>query len=345
MYMDFVYEGNEENIENIMHNIQYGQKEYDEEKLKAFIKYVQEYETKEEFGKESLTSTQIRDYGKPGKNKAGINARIKTHMFSYIVSEPGVCDLSLGEKDDPPCKSIWDKTPYEEPLGGRRRTAKNGKIGSGNKKNKRKAKVNKEKSKKAKSTGKICNICLSPTTNRNRIKTTCGHTSCKDCLRTWCEQQPTCPECRRCIRDKRPELELPPTPPQQRSPLHDGGPMRIEELAIEQESPPPRAYFRDDGEDIVLDDLRNRVGDIIHFVPDNQLGIRIERIAVGANGERYLEVIGDYEGLYDAEDGSTGDSVGGRRRRIRRRRIMGRQKASRKKRGSAGKRRSSKRRS
>jgi hypothetical protein len=126
--------------------------------------------------------------------------------------------------------------------------------------------------------------------------------------------------------------------------------MSIGELASEQESPPPTAYFSDDGEDIVLNDPRNRVGDIIHFVPDNQLGIRIERIAVHDDGERYLEVIGDYEGLYGAEDGfflppPPGDSVGGRRRRIRRRRMTGGRKASRKKRGTAGKRRSSKRRS
>ena len=327
--MDFVANENDINKKNIMHKIQYGQSECDEEKLKAFIEYVQDVETEQGFDKvHLLTSTQIRDYGKPGKNSTYINALINSYMVSYVTNEPGVCDLSLDKKYDPKYTSIWDKKPYS-PLGGRRRTAKNGKIGSGNKKNKRKAKVNKAKSnkaksKKAKSTGKICNICLSPTTNRNRIKTTCGHTSCKDCLRTWCKLQPTCPECRGCIRDKRPELELPPTPP---SPLHDGGPMSIDELAM---LPSPTEYFSEDGSGRVLNDLRNSEGTIIHFLPNNQQGIRIERIAVRANGERYLEVIGDYEGLYS----------GGKKNKY-----MKRKQTSRKKRGFVGKRRSSKRRS
>jgi len=41
------------------------------------------------------------------------------------------------------------------------------------------------------------------------------------------------------------------------------------------------------------------VGDLIDYIPGNQLGFRHYKISLDENGDKYLEVIGDIEGYYD----------------------------------------------
>ena len=45
--------------------------------------------------------------------------------------------------------------------------------------------------------------------------------------------------------------------------------------------------------------IMGNVGDLIDYIPDNQLGFRHYKISLDENGDKYLEVIGDIEGYYD----------------------------------------------
>jgi hypothetical protein len=120
---------------------------------------------------------------------------------------------------------------------GKRKTSKFGKVGSGNKKNKKNATKAKAKAKakatNAKATNAkepaICNICHSPTTNKTRITATCGHVSCRECLSQWVDGKasPTCPLCRGDIKPEQRKLGLGNScflPPD------DGGRMTLAEL-------------------------------------------------------------------------------------------------------------------
>ena len=90
-----------------------------------------------------------------------------------------------------------------------------------------------------------------------------------------------------------PPRSPPGSPP--RSP--PGSPRSIDTIEMDMRRPSMRSFSNIEEEEDVL--RRGNVGDLIDYIPENQLGFRHYKISLDGNGDKYLEVIGDIEGYYD----------------------------------------------
>ena len=76
-----------------------------------------------------------------------------------------------------------------------------------------------------------------------------------------------------------------------------GSPRSIHTNEIDREPPMIQSFSDIEEEEDML--TMGNVGDLIDYIPGNQLGFRHYKISLDENGDKYLEVIGDIEGYYD----------------------------------------------
>jgi len=86
-----------------------------------------------------------------------------------------------------------------------------------------------------------------------------------------------------------PDYTPPESPPE--------SPRSLDTIEIDMARPTVRSFSDIEEEEDVL--RRGNVGDLIDYIPENQLGFRHYKISLDGNGDKYLEVIGDIEGYYD----------------------------------------------
>lgn len=101
-------------------------------------------------------------------------------------------------------------------------------------------------------------------------------------------------------------LPLPESPPTRPyyppgSPDYPPPPLTVEDLRTSP-SPPgyepaTYSYSNYDEEDEIV--RRGRVGDLVDYIPNNQMGFIHYKISLDENGEKYLEAIGDINGYYN----------------------------------------------
>ena len=109
--------------------------------------------------------------------------------------------------------------------------------------------------------------------------------------------------------------DLEPDTPPRRPPLTmadlEPSPPPLTMADLEPDGPTTHTFSNYDEEEYIL--RNGNVGDLVNFIPNNQMGVVYYKISLN-NGEKYLEVIGDYEGYYD--DPNYG-MMGGKRRTSR----------------------------
>jgi len=76
-----------------------------------------------------------------------------------------------------------------------------------------------------------------------------------------------------------------------------GSPRSIDTIEMDMRRPTVRSFSDIEEEEDML--TMGNVGDLIDYIPGNQLGFRHYKISLDENGDKYLEVIGDIEGYYD----------------------------------------------
>ena len=87
----------------------------------------------------------------------------------------------------------------------------------------------------------------------------------------------------------------PPYDPNRGSPDYLPPPLTMEDLRTDE--PATYSYDDYDEEDEIV--RRGRVGDLVDYIPNNQMGFIHYKISLDENGEKYLEAIGDINGYYN----------------------------------------------
>jgi len=83
--------------------------------------------------------------------------------------------------------------------------------------------------------------------------------------------------------------------PNRGSPDYLPPPLTMEDLRTDE--PATYSYSNYDEEDEIV--RRGRVGDLVDYIPNNQMGFIHYKISLDENGEKYLEAIGDINGYYN----------------------------------------------
>jgi len=83
--------------------------------------------------------------------------------------------------------------------------------------------------------------------------------------------------------------------PNRGSPDYLPPPLTMEDLRTDE--PTTYSYSNYDEEDEIV--RRGRVGDLVDYIPNNQMGFIHYKISLDENGEKYLEDIGDINGYYN----------------------------------------------
>jgi len=83
--------------------------------------------------------------------------------------------------------------------------------------------------------------------------------------------------------------------PNRVSPDYLPPPLTMEDLRTDE--PTTYSYSNYDEEDEIV--RRGRVGDLVDYIPNNQMGVIHYKISLDENSEKYLEAIGDINGYYN----------------------------------------------
>ena len=155
-------------------------------------------------------------------------------------------------------------------------TKKNKKLNKNKKFRKTRSKKGGVKTRSGKETIIDCSICYEPMINNLVTTKPCNHTFHQDCLRGWCKSKTdtTCPLCRENINDLCKEIN---PPHESRHVIH--------------------TFYEHGHAEAILRD--GNVGDFVDYTPNNQMGVMHYIIEMDENGDKYLNIIGDYEGYYD----------------------------------------------
>jgi len=134
-----------------------------------------------------------------------------------------------------------------------------------------------------------------------KINLKCGHVLCSGCLSKICRDKNNmakCPLCRANIKEDCDKIN----------------PIVVVD-SDDESNDNVHSFQNDHQREQIL--INGNIGDLVIYEPNNQMGIMYYRISLDNNNNRYLRIVGDYDGFYSDDDINSDDEVGfgGRKKR------------------------------